>query len=55
MGIDIRRPLGQKKSQLSLVSQGYLYQPARSERYFLADVNYVMCELWRIRTPNLKN
>lgn len=42
MGIGIPRPLGPKKSQLSLGSQGYLYQPARSERYFLDDVRGIL-------------
>ena len=48
MGIGIPRPLGQTKSQLSLGSQGYLYQPARSERYVLDEANDVMCAVLRI-------
>ena len=48
MGIGIPRPLGPKKSQLSLGSQGYLYQPARSERYVLDDANDVMGAVLRI-------
>ena len=48
MGIGIPRPRGPNKVQLSLGSQGYLYQPASSERYVLDDANDVMCAVLRM-------